>query len=111
MAAGRKPVSPRGKLFGSDVVFDVLVAANKRGRKSFRAVDLVEELGVVHQTVTNELSKLESLRVLELVADGGSAKEKPYRVLRSNLAKTVLHLPVLIQSELAAGEPADRRPE
>lgn len=95
-------MSPRGKLFGSDVTFDVLVATSRRSG-AFRSTDLFDEVGATPETVSRELAKLASLRVVEAAPEAGDGRERPYTKGRSPLARRVLELPDLIEAELRAG--------
>ncbi len=99
MPRGRRPISARGRLFGSDVTFAVLVATSER-REPFRSVDLFEEIGATQETVSRELAKLASLNILEAVPEAGNDRELPYRRGRSALARQVRRLPRLIEAEL-----------
>jgi hypothetical protein len=98
--AGRRSVSTRGRLFGSDTVFEVLTAARKRGRRSFTATDLVGEIDATHAAIAKELAKLQSLRVLEAAPPSGDSRERPFRAGGSRLARQVLALPELIERDL-----------
>jgi hypothetical protein len=98
--AGRRSVSTRGRLFGSDTVFEVLSAARKRGTRSFTAADLVGEIDATHAAIAKELAKLESLRVLQPAPRSGDSRERPYRRRNSRLARQVLALPALIERDL-----------
>lgn len=100
MPPGRRPISPRGRLFGSDVTFDVLVATSKRP-DGFRASDLFDELGTTTETVSRELAKLASLNILEEAPEAGTDRDRPYRRGRSKLARRVRELPDLIEGEIA----------
>lgn len=98
--AGRRSVSTRGRLFGSDTVYEVLSAARKRGRRSFTAADLVGEIDATHAAIAKELAKLQSLRVLEAAPPSGDSRERPFRAGNSQLARQVLALPALIERDV-----------
>jgi hypothetical protein len=98
--AGRRSVSTRGRLFGSDTVFEVLSAARSRGTGSFTAADLAGEIDATHAAVAKELAKLVSLRVLEAAPPSGDSRERPFRAARTRLARQVLALPELIEQDV-----------
>lgn len=101
--AGRRSVSTRGRLFGSDTAFEVLAAAQRRGDRPFTATDLAGEIDATHAAISRELAKLESLGVLETAPRGRDERERPFRSGRSQLARRVLSLPRLIEQD-ALGE-------
>lgn len=96
---GPKPTTAKGKLFGSDVTFQVLAAASRR-RGSFRTADLLDEVAASRKAVDLELAKLADLHVLQLQKDPASKRDRPYVRGQSDLAKQVLRLPRLINQEL-----------
>lgn len=98
--AGPRRVSQRGRLFGSDTLFEVLAAASKRSDGPFRAIDLDAEVDATQEMVRRELGKLEALRVIEPAPDAGSRRDRPYRIGRSDLAEIVLALPGVIEAQL-----------
>ena len=98
--AGRRSVSTRGRLFGSDTVYEVLAAAGRRGSGSFTAAELSGEIDATHAAIAKELAKLDSLRVLEQAPRRGDSRERPFRARRSPLARQVLALPALIERDL-----------
>jgi hypothetical protein len=93
MVSGRKPLSPHGRLFGGDTLYEVL-AALARERVPVSAVPLAEELRRTPKQTREELTKLLELGVIRQAGKSGKAvllegDETP-------LARAVLSLPDLL---------------
>ena len=102
----RKPVSPHGRLFGGDTLYEVL-AAVARSKRPISAVPLAGQLGRTAKQTRDELGKLVELGVLRPAGKDGKAQLLGPG--RTPLARAVLRLPELLASELGPYE-ADASP-
>jgi hypothetical protein len=95
----RKPVSPHGRLFGGDTLYEVL-AAVARSKVPVGAVPLAEELGRTPKQTREELAKLLELGVVRIA--GKSRKALLLEPDDNALANAVLMLPDLLEGRLGA---------
>jgi hypothetical protein len=90
-------VSPHGRLFGGDTLYEVL-AAVARSREPVGAVPLAEELGRTAKQTREELAKLRELGVVRVA--GKSRKALLLEPDENALAQAVLALPDLLERHL-----------
>jgi hypothetical protein len=98
MVNTRAPTSPHGRLFGGDSMYQVLHEVARRRRRTFNAHQISQATGRHPSQVQRDLDRLVVIGVLESVTQSGAAK--PLRCRTTRLARTVISLPMLIESEI-----------
>lgn len=108
MTKTRAPVSPHGRLFGGDSMYEVLRQVAARRRTPFNAHEIALATGRHPNQVLRDLDRLTAIGILEPVASSGAAK--PLRCRKSALTRAVMSLPKLIADEIGEYErPASTR--
>lgn len=98
MPRTRTPVSVHGRLFGGDSMYEVLVELARRRRRPFHAYEIAQQIDRHPSQVQRDLARLQAVGVVEEVATRGAAK--PLRRTGTRLARAVVALPRLIESEI-----------
>ena len=107
MEKTREPVSPHGRLFGGDSMYEVLQEIAARASKEFNAHQIAQTVGRHPNQVQRDIDRLLLIGVLDPVPAEGAAK--PFRRRKSKLARTVVSLPSLITDELGEYTRVDSR--
>jgi hypothetical protein len=108
MTKPRAPISPHGRLFGGDSMYEVLAEVARRRRGSFNAHQIAQVVDRHPSQVQRDLDRLITIGVLEPVDTAGAAK--PLRRRHTQLARTVVALPRLIENEIGSYPRPDAPP-
>jgi hypothetical protein len=98
MARTRTPVSAHGRLFGGDSMYEVLVEVARLRRRQFHAFEIAQRIDRHPSQVQRDLARLTAIGVLEEIEARGAAHLMRRRT--SRLARAVVSLPLLIESEI-----------
>jgi len=98
MPRTRTPVSIHGRLFGGDSMYEVLVEVARLRRGQFHALEIAERIDRHPSQVQRDLARLTAIGVLEAIESRGAAQ--PLRRRSTRLARAVVSLPRLIESEV-----------
>lgn len=106
IARTRTPVSVHGRLFGGDSMYEVLVEVARLRRRQFHAFEIAQSIERHPSQVQRDLARLTAIGVLEEIESRGAAQ--PMRRRSTHLARLVVSLPRLIESEIGVYTRADR---
>ncbi len=98
MARTRTPVSAHGRLFGGDSMYEVLAELARLRRSQFHAYEIAQRIDRHPSQVQGHLARLMAIGVLEEIEARGAAQ--PMRRKSTPLARSVVSLPGLIESEI-----------
>lgn len=92
------PVSAHGRLFGGDSMYEVLVEVARLRRRQFNAFEIAQRIDRQPSQVQRDLARLTAIGVVEEIESRGAAQ--PMRRRTTRLARSVVSLPRLIESEI-----------